>query len=228
MTKSDLKDLVKSYFSLTEKMTEENNTTEPIKFAEATLADGTKISNKKDAEFAVGDKLYVIIDGGEDVIAPEGEHTTESGITVTVDEAGDITGIKRPDESGEGSLEDFSEETKTEEAEATELAEHGDEIIIEEDAMDEHYEESEDRGAIIEAILEEVAPKIEDLEKKLSSCMDRLAEHDDKLKEHMSEPAQKPTLEKKFSTEKVGSITETNMSAANQRAYRRLINKSKN
>lgn len=223
MTKNQLKDLVKSYFSLTEKMTEDN-TTEPIKFAEATLADGTKISNKKDAEFAVGDKLYVIIDGGEDVIAPEGEHTTESGITVTVNEAGDITGIKRPDESGEGSLEDFSKETKTEEVDATELAEHGDEIIIEEEVMDEHY----DRGEIIEAIMEEMAPKIEDLEKKMSSCMDRLAEHDEKMKEYMSEPAKSPAMEKKFSTNKVDDVNLTNMSAANKRAYRRLINKTKN
>lgn len=222
MTKNQLKDLVKSYFSLTEKMTEDN-TTEPIKFAEATLADGTKISNKKDAEFAVGDKLYVIIDGGEDVIAPEGEHTTESGITVTVNEAGDITGIKRPDESGEGSLEDFSKETKTEEVDATELAEHGDEIIIEEEVMDEHY----DRGEIIEAIMEEMAPKIEDLEKKMSSCMDRLAEHDEKMKEYMSEPAKSPAMEKKFSTNKVDDVNLTNMSAANKRAYRRLINKTK-
>lgn len=223
MTKDKLKDLVKSYFSLTEKMTEDN-TTEPIKFAEATLADGTKISNKKDAEFAVGDKLYVIIDGGEDVIAPEGEHTTESGITVTVNEAGDITGIKRPDESGEGSLEDFSKETKTEEVDATELAEHDEEIIIEEEGMNEHY----DRGEIIEAIMEEMAPKIEDLEKKMSSCMDRLAEHDEKMKEYMSEPAKSPAMEKKFSTNKVDDVNFTNMSAANKRAYRRLINKTKN
>jgi|DEB0MinimDraft_12_1074336.scaffolds.fasta_scaffold30307_2 hypothetical protein len=223
MTKDKLKDLVKSYFSLTEKMTEDN-TTEPIKFAEATLADGTKISNKKDAEFAVGDKLYVIIDGGEDVIAPEGEHTTESGITVTVNEAGDITGIKRPDESGEGSLEDFSKETKTEEVDATELAEHDEEIIIEEEGMNEHY----DRGEIIEAIMEEMAPKIEDLEKKMSSCMDRLAEHDEKMKEYMSEPAKTPAMEKKFSTNKVEDVSNSNMSAANKRAYRRLLNKTKN
>jgi hypothetical protein len=225
MTKNQLKDLVKSYFSLTEKMTEDN-TTEPIKFAEATLADGTKISNKKDAEFAVGDKLYVIIDGGEDVIAPEGEHTTESGITVTVNEAGDITGIKRPDSAGEGSLEDFSKETETKEVESTELAEHGDEIIIEEEAMEE--DESIDRGAIIEAIMEEMAPKIEDLEKKMSSCMDRLAEHDQKMKEYMSEPAKSPAMEKKFSTNKVDDANLTNMSAANKRAYRRLLTKTKN
>jgi len=220
MTKKDLKDLVKSYFSLTEKMTEDN-TTEPIKFAEATLADGTKISNKKDAEFAVGDKLYVIIDGGEDVIAPEGEHTTESGITVTVNEAGDITGIKRPDASGEGSLEEMSEET-----EATELAEHGDEIIIEEEVMEEHPEE-DIKEVIIEAIMEEMGPKIEDLEKKMSSCMAQLEEHEIKMKEYLSEPSKTPAMEKKFSTQKVDDVKTTNMSAANKRAYSRLINNSK-
>ncbi len=219
MTKNQLKDLVKSYFSLTEEMTEDNNTTEPIKFAEATLADGTKISNKKDAEFAVGDKLYVIIDGGEDVTAPEGEHTTESGITVTVNAEGDITGIKRPDSAGEGSLEDFSKETEaTEEVkEATELDSH-EEIIVEEE-MDEHADE-DIKETIIEAIMAEMAPRIEELEKKLE-------EHEVKMKEYMSEPSKSPAMEKKFSTQKVDNASITNMSAANKRAYDRLINKTK-
>ncbi len=218
MTKNQLKDLVKSYFSLTEEMTEDNNTTESIKFAEATLADGTKISNKKDAEFAVGDKLYVIIDGGEDVIAPEGEHTTESGITVTVSAEGDITGIKRPDEAGDGSLEEMSEEKATEEVkEATELDSH-EEIIVEEE-MDEHYDE-DIKETIIEAIMAEMAPRIEELEKKLE-------EHEVKMKEYMSEPSKSPAMEKKFSTQKVEDVANTNMSVANKRAYNRLINKTK-
>jgi hypothetical protein len=219
MTKNQLKDLVKSYFSLTEEMTEDN-TTKSIKFAEATLADGTKISNKKDAEFAVGDKLYVIIDGGEDVIAPEGEHTTESGITVTVNAEGDITGIKRPDSAGEGSLEDFSKETEaTEEVkEATELDSH-EEIIVEEE-MDEHADE-DIKETIIEAIMAEMAPRIEELEKKLE-------EHEVKMKEYMSEPSKSPAMEKKFSTQKVEDANIANMSAANKRAYKRLINKTKN
>lgn len=219
MTKNQLKDLVKSYFSLTEEMTEDNNTTESIKFAEAKLADGTKISNKKDAEFAVGDKLYVIIDGGEDVTAPEGEHTTESGITVTVNAEGDITGIKRPDSAGEGSLEDFSKETEaTEEVkEATELDSH-EEIIVEEE-MDEHADE-DIKETIIEAIMAEMAPRIEELEKKLE-------EHEVKMKEYMSEPSKSPAMEKKFSTQKVDNASITNMSAANKRAYDRLINKTK-
>jgi len=222
MTKTQLKDLVKSYFSLTEKMTEDN-TTEPIKFAEALLADGTKISNQKESEFAIGDKLYVILDGDDPVTAPEGEHTTESGITVTVNEAGDITGIKRPDASGEGSLEDFSNENPGEGlpvGKATELADHVDEVI-EEEVMEEHDSEEDIKEIIIEAIMAEMAPRIEELEKKLE-------EHEIKLKEYLSEPSKSPAMEKKFSTKKVDDISKTNMSAANKRAYGRLINKTKN
>ena len=58
MNKNELKELVMKYFSLSENT--ENKTPEDIKFASATLADGTKITNKKDSEFGVGDELYVI------------------------------------------------------------------------------------------------------------------------------------------------------------------------
>lgn len=74
--------------------------------AEATLADGTKITNKMEGEFEVGQVLYVITEDGSEQIAPQGEHSTSSGITLVVSaEDGVITGIKRPDEEGEGSLE---------------------------------------------------------------------------------------------------------------------------
>jgi hypothetical protein len=71
----------------------------------ATLTDGTKIETDEEGDFAVGQKLYVITESGEKVSAPEGEHTTESGITLVVDGEGVITGVKYPDEDGEGSLE---------------------------------------------------------------------------------------------------------------------------
>lgn len=71
----------------------------------ATLTDGTKIETDEEGDFAVGQKLYVITESGERAPAPEGEHTTESGITLTVDSEGVITGVKYPDEPGEGSLE---------------------------------------------------------------------------------------------------------------------------
>jgi hypothetical protein len=71
----------------------------------ATLTDGTKIETDEEGDFAVGQKLYVITESGEKVSAPEGEHVTESGITLVVDGEGVITGVKYPDEDGEGSLE---------------------------------------------------------------------------------------------------------------------------
>ena len=80
------------------------------KFDEATLVDGTKITNKSDEKFGPGQNLFVLDAEGNEVAAPEGEHTTESGITLTVDGAGVITGVKEPDVEGEGSLEAEKEE----------------------------------------------------------------------------------------------------------------------
>lgn len=71
--------------------------------ASATLVDGTKVETEGD--FEVGKPLFVITEAGEKVKAPEGEHTTDSGIVVVVDAEGIITGIRKPDMAPEGSLE---------------------------------------------------------------------------------------------------------------------------
>jgi hypothetical protein len=70
----------------------------------AVLTDGTKIETDESGDFKVGQKLYVITKEGEKVSAPEGEHTTESGITIVVDGEGIITGVKYQEKEGEGSL----------------------------------------------------------------------------------------------------------------------------
>ena len=74
----------------------------------AELTDGTKIETDETGDFKVGQKLYVITEAGEKVSAPEGEHTTSSGITLVVDGEGFITGVKYPDRDGEGSLSEMS------------------------------------------------------------------------------------------------------------------------
>jgi hypothetical protein len=79
----------------------------------ATLTDGTKIETDDKGDFQVGQKLYVITEAGEKVSAPEGEHTTDSGITITVDRDGFITGVKYPGVEGEGSLEDYKKQMET-------------------------------------------------------------------------------------------------------------------
>lgn len=115
------------------------------KFDEATLADGTKITNKSDEKFAPGQNLFVLDAEGNEVPAPEGEHTTESGITLTVDGAGVITGVKEPDMEGEGSLE-AKKEKMEEESPILDVAE----AVVE-------------SGLTPEAVLELVAPIVEEI-----------------------------------------------------------------
>ena len=161
MNKEQLKELVKKYFSLTEMTETENTSEEKQNFDSATLVDGTKITNKKDSSFAVGDELYVTTEAGEEVLAPSGEHTTESGITVTVDGEGKITGIARPEGGDEGSLAEHEEEMSAEEASENTT----EEVKLEEDEidMDSHPEEEtmDIKEEIIEAIMTEVGPAIE-------------------------------------------------------------------
>jgi len=190
MNKEELKDIVKKYFNLAE-MNEQTLVDTEVKenFTEATLADGTKITNMVDADFEVGQELHVITEEGEHVLAPSGEHTTESGIVITVDGEGKITGVKHPDAEGEGSLEEeatpVSEEMSTENVE---MAEHPeDEVVVE--AM----EDMDIKEAIVEAIAEVVAPELEILKKKMAEMEEYMK------KVYAEEPAAKPSSESKFS-----------------------------
>lgn len=208
MNKNELKELVKKYFSLTE-MTEDINTTETSQeFDSATLVDGTKITNKKDSSFAVGDELFVITEEGEEVMAPSGEHTSESGITITVAEDGKITGIARPDAGDEGSLadhddmkEEMTSESSEESVEATDETEKT-ELAEDEAEMNDHYEEGDIKEAIIEAIMSEVAPAIAELKEKMEEHEMKLADHEEKMTEYMSAPSAKPTSESRFNKSK--------------------------
>ena len=182
MNKEELKELVKRYFKLTEETITPDTTVEEAKqFASAKLIDGTEVTNMVDAEFEVGQVLHVITEEGEHVIAPSGEHQLESGILVTVDGSGVITGIKRPGDEGEGSLaeEEISSDLPVD---SVDMAEVEVEIGEEGKSLEE---------AIISAISEIVAPEIEAMKEKM-------AEIEEAMKEHMSKPAQAPTLESKF------------------------------
>ena len=214
MNKEELKDLVKSYFNLEDKKIENSENTEEVKLQSAKLVDGTPITNDKDTDFEVGDEVYVTTEAGEKVLAPSGEHALEDGIVLVVDGEGKITGLHKPGETGQGSLaEEESEEALAEEtvegskedfdnavveSDELPLAEHGDE----EEAMEEHEEKLEE---IIEAIMAEVAPKLDELKKELSSCMAKLEEHEEKMKEHYSSAAEESVTERAFSKAGFGS-----------------------
>ena len=140
------------------------------------------------------------------VDAPSGEHELKDGTVVVVDGEGKITGLNKPDESGQGSLS--SEEAPVENlAEAkleteVELADNAivesDELPLadhsEEEAMDEHGVREE----IIEAIMEVVGPRIESMEKKL-------VEHDEAMKAYMSSAADSSVSEIAFNKEAFGA-----------------------
>jgi len=215
MDKNELKDLVKSYFNLTEKNIENSEKTEEVKLQSAKLVDGTPITNDKDTDFEVGDEVYVTTEAGEKVLAPSGEHALEDGIVLVIDGEGKITGLHKPGETGQGSLaeelpdsgpakilneeeklSEVKEEAETE-VELNDAIEEGDELPMsehEEEDMEEHSIKEE----IIEAIMEEIAPKIEEMQKKL-------AEHEEKMKEHYSSTASESVTEKAFSKAGFGS-----------------------
>jgi len=218
MNKSELKDLVKNYFSLEDKNIETPETVE--NFQSAKLVDGTPISNKSEDEFEVGQEVYVTTEAGDEVLAPSGEHALDNGDVLVVDGEGKITGLHKPDETGQGSLskEEASEETLAEVKEESteelnnEVMESGDLPLSEHEGEEiesgDEPQELDDKAAIVEAIMEEIAPKIEEMQKKLAEHEEKMAEHDEKMKEHYSSAASESVTEKAFSKAGLGSKPE--------------------
>lgn len=215
MNKVELKELVKRYFNLTEIKNTEENITE--KFTEAKLADGTVITNMVDADFEPGQVLHVITEEGEHVVAPSGEHTTESGIVITVNEEGVITGVHHPDQEGEGSLEAAEEvEMSAEEEvteEKTEMAEHEEEEMMEDDI----------KSDIISAIAEVVMPELEALKAKLAEHEEKLAKYEEKMS---ATPANTSVTQSAFSKKvKSFDVSEINVPKHKQAHYKAVLSR---
>jgi len=239
MNKQELKSLAMKYFNLTDitDSTENNEEVKEQNFASATLADGTKITNMVEGDFEVGQELHVITAEDQHVIAPEGSHTTDSGIVITVSGQGIITGVKYPDQEGEGSLEEASkEEMSSDEEEAAEEtadeSEEKTELAEEETVMEDDETQMEDiREEIIAAIAEVVMPEMEGLKAKLAEHEEKLAEHEDKMNEHYSKtPAsESKTATSRFSKNKL-KLTENEGPKYNKKRYEmalaRLTNKN--
>ena len=78
-----------------------------VKMTEAMLEDGV---TKVEAEaFEPGKKIFVVSETGEKGPAPEGIHTTEDGIKVTVDAQGTITAVEKPEPKVEVEVEAAAE-----------------------------------------------------------------------------------------------------------------------
>jgi len=202
MTKDELRELAKQTFGLVEPQ----DTSEVVEetFATATLEDGTKITNDKGSEFAVGDKVFVEVDG-EKKPAPEGDHITKSGMSITLDAESIITGMKRPDEAGEGSeglaeeeeMESVTEEmsAETEEVKSEEATETTEEQFEEEkESMEE-----EDKMASLEDIIEVIGEVVDE---KMAKIEERMKNMEDKMNSFSNEPAEESTVASNFSKAK--------------------------
>ena len=215
MTKSELKAFVKRHFNLTE--------TES--FSNATLEDGTKVTNDKDGDFAVGQELFVIDEAGEKVSAPEGEHVTKSGIQLIVDAEGKLTGVKYPDAEGEGSA-DLAEvpaddiDEKMEEEKEEKMAKEDKEEKLEEEE-EEKMMDDKPIEAVLEIISEVVEEKIEEMNKKVYAIEEELKDMKDKMSKFAAEPADEKTLpNRKFSKK-----ADYKMSKASEKRYNNMLKK---
>ena len=176
MNKEMLKTLVKQHFNLVEAVP----TPETQTFAEASLVDGTIVSNDEGADFAIGQTLFVTTEDGSKVVAPVGLHTTESGIAIDVDAEGKIVGIHHPDAEPEGSL-----------AIATETEAAAEQVAMQEEG---EIAEGPEVGDIIEAVVAAVRPEIEMLKQKM-------ADMEEQMKKVFSAPASEKTQTAKFGKE---------------------------
>lgn len=208
MTKNELRELVKSHFSLVD-------ATEEHTFAQAELIDGTVVKTDGAGGFEVGQSAKVVTEDGTEVQAPEGEHELKDGTVIVIDAEGVITGVKTADEAGEGSLSDEPA------AEPTAMAE---EEAIAEDVIETAIEEGLSPDDVIEAVktvIEEVVqPQIEELKKEVMA-------YKEKMEKVSAEPATESVLKSKFN-KTVDSTAKTPAEKRAEAALYALSNKTKN
>jgi len=188
MTSEELKNLVKSHFSLVEANEVEVATEET--FGSLKDENGAFTVKFPGDSLQVGDKVTIETAEGQEMDAPNGEHRLEDG-TVIVTEDSVVTEIKGAD--GEKAL--------SEEAEAkTEMAEHE-----EEEMMEDEVEEKMEISEVVKAIVEEVKDEMKKLRDEMKAM-------EDKMTAMSASPAAEPTL---TSTGKKTPTTKRGFSAFN-------------
>jgi hypothetical protein len=138
-----------------------------VKMAEAVLEDGV---TKVEAEaFEPGMKIFVVSEAGEKAPAPEGTHTTQDGIKVTVDAEGTITAVEKPEPK----------------------------VEVEVEAAVEEEVKMEDKPADVEAIIEEkmkemmenVMMAVEEVAKEVGIIKEEMAAYKAKMEKMSKTPA---------------------------------------
>jgi hypothetical protein len=159
-----------------------------LKMAEATLDDGvTRVSAES---FEAGKKIFVVSESGEEAPAPEGTHTTEEGLKITVDAEGTITAVEEPEEvTIEASEEEEEEKNGSSKEEdklfkklkmkfEEELPSIVEEIIEEkiEEMIDSHIEENMKSYKMeSEEIIEQIVQDLLEIKEEMSSYKQKMS-----------------------------------------------------
>lgn len=185
MTSEELKDLVKSHFSLVEANEVEVATEVEETFGSLKDENGAFTIKFPGDSLQVGDKVTVETADGQTLDAPDGEHKLEDGTEIVTKDSV-VTEIKGAD--GEKALSEEAE-AKTEMAEET----------VEEE-MEEEVEEKMEISEVVKAIVEEVKDEMKKLRDEMKAM-------EDKMTAMSATPAAEPTLAstgKKVATTKRG------------------------
>ena len=172
MTSNELKDLVKSHFSLVEANEVEVATEVEETFGSLKDENGAFTIKFPGDSLQVGDKVTVETADGQTLDAPDGEHKLEDGTEIVTKDSV-VTEIKGAD--GEKALSEEAE-AKTEMAEET----------VEEE-MEEEVEEKMEISEVVKAIVEEVKDEMKKLRDEMKAM-------EDKMTAMSATPAAEPTL----------------------------------
>lgn len=131
------------------------------KFYTSALADGTQITNNTDSEkLELGDTLYVILDDGNLVPGPAGEHTLQSGEVIVLDEESKVVEIR---EDREEEVEETPDEV---------------EVVVEQKEIEEEMSE--------ETSLVELKNEISEMKEALSKVLDLFQDFSSQTEEEFS------------------------------------------
>lgn len=151
---------IKEVLGLEFAMTEE-------KFYTSQLADGTQITNNTDSEkLELGDTLYVVLDDGNLVPAPSGEHTLQSGEVVVLDEESKVVEIR---EDREEEVEETPDEV---------------EVVVEQKEISEEMSETEEMSE--DTSLVELKNEISEMKEALSKVLDLFQDFSSQTAEEFS------------------------------------------
>ena len=160
--------------------------TKQEKFYTSSLADGTPITNNTDSEsLELGDTLYVVLEDGNLVPAPAGEHTLQSGEVIVLDEESKVVEIR---EDREEEVEDMPDEV---------------EVVIEQKEIEEKM--SSDTELV--ALKNEISEMKEALSKVLDLFQDFSAQTEEEFSKVMTDI---DTLKKEPEVENIKNKTKNN------------------